>query len=102
VFKISVPMFCKVSGSIRERKGTYCFSIYEWHSISFQKTSTNERLTGHDRRHLFDARGCIRKSETLFKPTVPGLSNQCHFFRGKENTAKLATMRFAGILKYFE
>lgn len=83
-FKISVHMFCKVSGLIRERKETYCFSIFEWHSISFQKTSTEECLTGHDRRHLFDVRGCIRKSETLYKPTVSGLSNQCHFFRGKK------------------
>lgn len=83
-FKISVPMFCKVSGLIRERKETYCFSIYDWHSISFQKTSTEECLTGHDRLHLFDARGCVRKSETLFKPTVSGLSNQCHFFTGRK------------------
>ena len=82
-FKLSVLIFCKVSGLIREREETCCFSIYEWHSISFQKTNTEEMSDGTRQASSVCCTWMYREKWDIIQTNCDWLVKPTSFLQGK-------------------
>jgi hypothetical protein len=80
-------IFCKVWVLLGERKEPCCYSLYEWHSISFQKTK-QEMPDGVRQAPSIWCKYKYKKQWGIFKVNYVWLVTPLLFLRGKENYCK--------------